>query len=252
MNNPRTWMCRRGFTLIELLVVIAIIALLISILLPSLGNARKAARDLLCQTKVKQIGTGIQMFLDSQKDPRFLNLNPRRSTVKDRWAAIPQLEEFLGAAPSMINGEFVGATPQPIYLCPSAIGGSSVLDPVTRLDMESGAVFNVFDQDQDGVLDYVTEYWFNDSPVGNYRDYPGKQHGVSNQIIRGIEHPEETVWVADAVDWIPRHQGKTNLLFGDIHIETLPIQDYRYAEDAFGAPGPFYNWGHYYPDRYGP
>lgn len=236
-----------GFTLIELLVVIGIIAVLVSILLPGLAGARNAARDMLCMVNVKQVSTGIQMYLDDQKDPRFLNLHPRRSNVRDRWAAVRQLEEVMGVEPSVVNGQFVGATPQAVYICPSARSGSSVLDPVTRAEMESGATFQVMDIDQNGVLDYVTEYWFNDSPIGNSGN--GRQHGVSNQLIRAIQHPEETVWMADAVDWIPRHNGKINMGFGDLHSETLTMQEYWYAEDSFGAPAPFYNWGHYYPNQ---
>jgi len=55
-------MRRRGFTLIELLVVVAIIALLISILLPSLARARESARIAVCQTRMRSWGQGFQAY----------------------------------------------------------------------------------------------------------------------------------------------------------------------------------------------
>ena len=53
---------QHGFTLIELLVVISIISLLISILLPALGNARKSARDVQCKTHIRHLSLASIMY----------------------------------------------------------------------------------------------------------------------------------------------------------------------------------------------
>ncbi len=57
-----------GFTLIELLVVIAVIALLVGILLPSLGSARDAARNVVCSSMQRQLVTGMLVYASEQRE----------------------------------------------------------------------------------------------------------------------------------------------------------------------------------------
>ena len=62
----------RGFTLIELLVVIAIIALLIGILLPALGNARRTAQLLVSQTNLRSLSQ-ISALYNGDQQGSFIN-----------------------------------------------------------------------------------------------------------------------------------------------------------------------------------
>ncbi len=94
---------RKGFTLVELLVVVAIIALLVSILLPALGSARKEAKNVVCMSNLRQWGLGYAMYLEDNKQ-----LFPSQFNIRLKHAWPELLDTYIGAQ-------------QELYLCPEAV-----------------------------------------------------------------------------------------------------------------------------------
>lgn len=60
-------MTRRGFTLIEVLVVIAIVAVLLSVLLPTLRGARQASRSVACASQLRQLVILTRIYADQNR-----------------------------------------------------------------------------------------------------------------------------------------------------------------------------------------
>src|SRR3954471_7527391 len=58
---------RNAFTLVELLVVIGIIAVLVSILLPTLAKIRRQANTLQCSSNMRQVATALIMYISDNK-----------------------------------------------------------------------------------------------------------------------------------------------------------------------------------------
>ncbi len=99
---------RFGFTLIELLVVIAIIALLMSILMPTLGKAKAAAVDAVDKNNLHQFGLFWQMFTNDN-DGFF----PKRGSG-DVWGQVT-----MGAWPYVLYS-YMPSFDKKTWLCPGA------------------------------------------------------------------------------------------------------------------------------------
>lgn len=97
---------QKGFTLIELLVVIAVIALLLSILLPSLRMAKEHARRLICGTNLRTIGQALYLYAEQENDKLPMNMYQQLAYLdrgSRRNAGNPVATYFLGNYDAALN-----------------------------------------------------------------------------------------------------------------------------------------------------
>ena len=121
---------RWAFTLIELLVVVAIIALLISILLPSLAGAREQARSVQCLANLRSIGNGVWQYAQDYEGLLPGPLHPpvyRRTGGDENWPAMnPDTEQtwFLLArvAPIFTTSDEFYRYADRVATCGTAVG----------------------------------------------------------------------------------------------------------------------------------
>jgi len=78
---------RRGFTLIELLVVVSIIALLISILLPSLSRAKEQAKLVACQSNISSVGKVLLTYVFDLNQLPLYALDEDGNGTGDGWCS---------------------------------------------------------------------------------------------------------------------------------------------------------------------
>lgn len=276
-----------AFTLVELLVVIAIIALLVSILLPSLAGGRTAARSVVCQSNNRQLGIAVQSYINDDKKERF--------PMVRRWSSAPPASDpeasgdilyqvgMVGLLQPHLGGDsdpdfghnttaliaHQGQNPvkqQEAFGCPAAVGLASTRAP-SNVNYLGGRIFATpFPEVLTGApIVRWSEYWFNDSPRIRNPATGRMISGVSGMPVRQIRNFNWTVVATDALDEFPRHvakragaeqQGSTlgarasganNFLWGDGHVSTLTFREYYLSPDRFGASAPFYNFGHTAP-----
>ena len=175
-----------GFTLIELLVVIAIIAILLTILLPAIAQAREIARNAVCMTNLLHIGIMNQTYAEEHDERYVLAAEDLSSTNLKRWHGTrtnrrERFDPYEGPL-----SDYLGSAG--IKECPSFI---NALDDPAQGAFESGCGGYGYNQYSIGAAYYQGMSFSGPPGFGDDRD-------TRSAKIGDVMSPAETVMFTDA------------------------------------------------------
>ena len=219
MYLRKIWESRNSFTLIELLVVIAIIALLASMLLPALTQARESGRKIKCISNLKQFGIASMMYADDN----------------DGWLPYSRVDNYLWDYLLFDYVDYDLANKDTrkdysIFHCPSAkpnvprqpyrARGYAYNRRVTGY--VGGITSQLFKIETPDTIVLMTDFGLENNDMKENRT----MDGLNNVPFVGVL---DTRGELHAISY--RHSGRTNVLFADGHVSSC----------GKGAPSPYSN-----------
>jgi prepilin-type N-terminal cleavage/methylation domain-containing protein/prepilin-type processing-associated H-X9-DG protein len=246
---------RDGFTLVELLVVIAVIAILASLLLPALSQAKAKAYSVKCKSNIHQIGLGLQMYVDDNgffpkvKDSAFL-----------RWALAINVYLRQPVADESITGWY-RESPQGCFRCPvdkrkvNGNGGSYGYNAygISKHNMLQGTPASLklpglglggrgFTSEKRGTFEFEAPVPESAVQVPSEMIALGDAYACSRGLFHKVYDVYETAGElareggADSPLYLPtarkRHQGRLNLGFCDGHVEAIKVRALFFSKEV--------------------
>lgn len=244
-----------AFTLIELLVVVAIIALLISILLPSMSRAKEQARMVVCLSNMKQIGMAFMLYAEDfnghlpggDHDAIFDRSQPHGHQTWSWLGTHPEVTYFMangkrrrgwgGIDPDQCPDRgtlfpYAGRNRE-VYACPSDRNRLEQVTSGTRTYIKPNYSYTAPKILTGVQLSRLEQTWYpkkfkGDWLSGNWTDDSFYLHRTRPWI--GIEEDDITMSKNDSAGWSSddgvsdRHFGKGGVIFADGGAEHLEFQ----------------------------
>lgn len=220
---------KKGFTLIELLVVIAIISILAALLFPVFAQAKAAAKQTVCMSNLKQIGTAFNLYMNDYDDVFPYAVDASDKFDPQIWSAFPDFEAQIPKMPLMSDALQPYLKSHEVFHCPSDTG-LTVLDENFPQTLDGS--YSCFKRFGSSYF-FRTEIAFRALTSSSFKlpadvnvmfDGTGAWHGSTRLL-------EQTDTFAEFTDIVRGY--RYNCIFGDFHAKSI---SYNQMQAAWAIP----------------
>lgn len=244
-----------AFTLIELLVVIAIIAILSAILFPVFAQAREKARAIACMSNMKQIGLGIDMYVQDYDERLFFRAAKSASRVGSTRAGVvianatayDQVAWWNVLMPYIKNNRVFACPSDSVQPLSPDINGNNTI-PRSYVAADSAEDLTLAQVDEPSNTIVITEKWGDVDngvgPTGTVDNETWMEPFDGDECMAGSDAPAnagnsclapEPAYPVSMVKMAARHQGGMNNAFFDGHAKWMTPNTIWQSADLTGC-----------------